>query len=54
MLAQGGSDMGYAVLNSVHNGGKFAHWKQALNEETTKNGTMEEIQCQYQSNARPI
>ena len=32
MLAQGGSDMGYAVLNSVHNGGKFAHWKRALNE----------------------
>ena len=32
MLAQGGSDMGYAVLNSVHNGGKFADWKRALNE----------------------
>jgi radical SAM superfamily enzyme YgiQ (UPF0313 family) len=30
MLAQGGSDMGYAVLNSVHNGGRFADWKRAF------------------------
>jgi radical SAM superfamily enzyme YgiQ (UPF0313 family) len=33
MLAQGGSEMGYAVLNSVHNGGKFADWKRALLEQ---------------------
>ena len=33
MLAQGGSDMGYAVLNSVHNGGKFADWKRAFREQ---------------------
>jgi len=32
MLAQGGSDMGMAVLNSVHKGGRFADWKRSLIE----------------------
>ena len=32
MLAQGGFETGYAVLNSVRNGGKFADWKRALQE----------------------
>lgn len=37
MLAQSGSQAGYAVLEAVHNGGKFSHYKRALNrmDETT-------------------
>ncbi len=35
MLAQGGHDMGHAVLNSVHNGGNFASWKRAILERDT-------------------
>ena len=31
MLAQGGPEMGEAVLGAVHSGGRFAAWKRALN-----------------------
>ena len=30
MLAQGGPEMGLAVLEAVHNGGSFGDWKRAL------------------------
>ena len=32
MLAQGGPEMGEAVLAAVENGGRFAHWKRAIND----------------------
>ena len=35
MLAQGGPAMGEAVVTALNNGGKFTHWKRALNEVPT-------------------